>query len=70
MMNPQYLLLSGDALNHSIAKACAINRAWSFGKQFPIRPWLGTIPGFNEKHISDKELDNAVSYLKPLKKNP
>lgn len=47
----------------------AINPAPGFGKRFQIRHGLGAMPAFDEKHISDKELDNVVSYLKALKKN-
>lgn len=47
----------------------AINPAPSFGKRFQIRHGLGVMPAFDEKHISDQELDDVVSYLKALKKN-
>ena len=47
----------------------AVNPAPSFGKRFQIRRGVGAMPAFDEKHISDKELDNVISYLKALKKN-
>ena len=47
----------------------AINPAPSFGKRFQIRHGLGAMPAFDEKHISDKELDQVIAYLKALKKN-
>lgn len=47
----------------------AINPAPAFGKRFQIRHGLGAMPAFDEKHISDKELDQVLSYLKVLKKN-
>lgn len=47
----------------------AINPAPSFGKRFQIRHGLGAMPSFDEKMISDKELENVLSYLKALKKN-
>jgi mono/diheme cytochrome c family protein len=47
----------------------AINPAPDFGKRFQIRHGLGVMPSFDEKQISDKELNNVLSYLKALKKN-
>lgn len=47
----------------------AINPAPAFGKRFQIRHGMGVMPAFDEEHISDKELDQVVSYLKALKKN-
>lgn len=47
----------------------AINPAPSFGKRFQIRHGLGAMPAFDEDLISDKELDQVVSYLQVLKKN-
>lgn len=47
----------------------AINPAPSFGKRVQIRHGLGAMPAFDEELISDKELDQVVSYLKALKKN-
>lgn len=47
----------------------AINPAPSFGKRFQIRHGLGAMPAFDEGLISDKELDQVVSYLQALKKN-
>lgn len=47
----------------------AINPAPGFGKRIQIRHGLGAMPAFREKHISDKELDHLLSYLKALKRN-
>lgn len=47
----------------------AINPAPSFAKRFQIRHGLGAMPSFDESLISDKELDNVLSYLKALKEN-
>ena|SRR5687767_1733669 len=47
----------------------AINPASSFTKRFQIRHGLGAMPAFDEKMISDEELENVLSYLKALKKN-
>lgn len=47
----------------------AINPAPSFGKRFQIRHGLGAMPAFDENNISDKELDQVISYLKALRKN-
>lgn len=47
----------------------AINPASSLTKRFQIRHGLGAMPAFDEKIISDKELENVLSYLKALKKN-
>ena len=47
----------------------AINPAPSFGKRFQIRHGLGAMPSFDEKLISDKQLDQVIAYLKALKKN-
>lgn len=47
----------------------AINPAPAFGKRFQIRHGLGAMPAFDEALISDKELDQVVSYLKAVRKN-
>ena len=47
----------------------AINPAPGFAKRFQTRHGLGAMPSFDEDIISDKELDNMLSYLKALKKN-
>ena len=47
----------------------AINPVPSFGKRFQIRHGLGAMPSFDENLITDKELDNVLSYLKVLKEN-
>lgn len=47
----------------------AINPAPSFAKRFQIRHGLGAMPSFDASLISDKELDNVLSYLKALKEN-
>lgn len=47
----------------------AINPAPGFGKRFQVRHGLGAMPAFDEKLISEKELDSIMSYLKALKRN-
>lgn len=47
----------------------AINPAPSFGKRFQIRHGLGAMPSFDEKLISDQQLDDVIAYLNALKKN-
>lgn len=47
----------------------AINPAPGFGKRVQIRHGLGAMPAFDENHISDKELDDVLAYLKALKNN-
>jgi mono/diheme cytochrome c family protein len=47
----------------------AINPAPSFGKRFQIRHGAGAMPSFDEKQISEQELDDVLAYMKVLKKN-
>lgn len=37
--------------------------------RFQVRNGLGVMPSFKKEHISGKELDNLVAYLKVLRKN-
>ena len=38
----------------------------SFARKFQVRHGLGVMPEFDEKVISDKELDQLMAYLKAL----
>lgn len=47
----------------------AINHIPEFAKRFQIRHGAGVMPAFGEESVSEKELDQMLSYLKTLKKN-
>jgi mono/diheme cytochrome c family protein len=39
-----------------------------FLMKFQVRRGLGAMPAFSEEHISDKELDDLIAYLKTLRR--
>lgn len=47
----------------------SIHWAPSFAKRFQVRHGVGTMPAFGEEHISNKELDKLMEYLKAVKRN-
>ena len=38
-----------------------------FLMKIQVRRGLGAMPGFSEEHISDRELDNLIAYIKALR---
>lgn len=40
-----------------------------FLMKFQVRRGIGAMPSFPEKHISDSELDDLISYIKALRKH-
>ncbi|MCE7057853.1 cytochrome c [Algoriphagus sp. AGSA1] len=40
-----------------------------FAKRFQVRHGAGAMPAFDKEHLSEKELDQLMEYLKALKNN-
>jgi hypothetical protein len=47
----------------------AMNHIPNPPKRLQIRLGLGAMPAFNKEHLSKKELDQVMAYLKALRKN-
>lgn len=47
----------------------SIHWAPNFAKRFQVRHGVGTMPAFDKEHISNKELDKLMQYLKTMKRN-
>lgn len=45
----------------------SIHWAPSFAKRFQVRHGAGAMPAFDNNHLSEKELDQLISYLKARK---
>jgi mono/diheme cytochrome c family protein len=46
-----------------------IHWAPGFAKKFQVRHGVGAMPAFGDEHISDKELNQLMEYLKAMKQN-